>query len=155
VDGRDSYDSHDSHGHSTGYDSYDSHNGTTANSRHGPDSPGRLDCSTASECRDNHDNAEDADFAYFWAMYPVQSNRSAARRVYVRKLQDRVNPIAILEGLRRYIAHREAMGSPHYWKQPANWLRDEGWKHDYPAPESRAKDGVDRMTEWLLAQTKH
>jgi hypothetical protein len=95
----------------------------------------------------NHNDTSDTSpFAHFWSLYPYQYDYRAARREFLDAVKAGTHPEAIIEGLRRFIAHREAMGPPHKWPQPTNWLRSEGWNANYPVPQ-RAQSEIDRAAQ--------
>jgi Helix-turn-helix domain len=80
----------------------------------------------------NDPTSDTSPFAHFWSLYPYQYDYRAARREFLDAVKAGTHLEAIIEGLRRFIAHREAMGPPHRWPYPANWLRAKGWATKYP-----------------------
>lgn len=74
-----------------------------------------------------------AEFDAFWVVYPRREGKQAARSAYAKaragnKRQHRapVAADAILDGARRYAAHRAGQ-DPKYTKQPATWLNQGCW----------------------------
>lgn len=93
-------------------------------------------------------NETATDFPAWWALYPHKVNEKAAKRAW-----ERINPsldlqIVMINALRQHV--EGAVWQKHIAKktlrfipQPANWLKDERWKDEVPAPA--AAEGKDRI----------
>lgn len=73
----------------------------------------------------------DAGFAEFWAAYPRQVAKGAARKEFAKAVK-RATAADIVAGAERYAAER-ANENPRYTAHPATWLRADRWL-DEPAP---------------------
>jgi hypothetical protein len=102
----------------------------------------------------------DQQFAQFWSVYPYQYGYIPARKRFLEMVKSGVHPEAIIEGVRKYITYREAMGPPHHWKEPAKWLTERGWEANYPtsaaahATEPRKKSMSELNAERIEAYAK-
>ncbi len=72
----------------------------------------------------------DPRFAEFWSVYPRREGKQHALKAYSKAITD-VEPAVILNGARRYAAHR-AGENPKYTKMPATWLNGGCWEDELP-----------------------
>jgi hypothetical protein len=67
-----------------------------------------------------------ADFAAFYAAYPRRVGRKDSERKWNKAIKDGADPLAVIEGARRY-AQQRADQDPRYTKHPATWLHQGCW----------------------------
>jgi hypothetical protein len=73
-------------------------------------------------------------FDTFWQVYPKRIGRLAAQRAFDKAVEAGADPIAIIDGARRYASQRT--GEPErYTKHPANWLSGGHWNDEPPVSQ--------------------
>jgi hypothetical protein len=78
-----------------------------------------------------HPPEEEDAFETFWQQFPHRRNKPAARKAYAGVIDAKqATADELLAGAMAYAAYRDGQDS-QFTKQPANWLRDEGWRDDY------------------------
>jgi hypothetical protein len=72
-------------------------------------------------------------FLEWWTEYPHKTGKPVARRSYTKAVENGVDPVEILVGLRRY-KHSKPADRP--WLNPATFLNQERWLDQPAAPTS-------------------
>jgi Helix-turn-helix domain len=76
-------------------------------------------------------------FPRFWSVYPKQIDKPKAEKEFAAALKRGVTVDEIIDGARRYtndderLARAREVGSLQFTKNPANWLRENGWTNHY------------------------
>jgi hypothetical protein len=77
----------------------------------------------------------DAAFAEWYAGYPIKHDPGDAERQYFAALKRGATHAELIAGASRYAAYCAARGTERdRIKYPANWLRADAWKNEYPLP---------------------
>ena len=90
--------------------------------------------------------AADEPFALIWKAYPTRPNNSKAkaRKAYLARLAEGVEPTTLLEAVNRYAAFcRREKTEPRFIKQAATFLGpDRHWESDYTSTPTKAPQAV-------------
>lgn len=93
--------------------------------------------------KNNKEEIYDLWFGQFWDAYPRKVGKAAAKRAFLKALNDEV-PAVILEGTRKY-GQDPNLPPAQYIPHPTTWLNRQGWL-DEPLPP-REKTNEDLIAE--------